>query len=180
MFYNGVMQVILNQEIKFNSPIFGVTIRFITFANWMGKYKKIKAIFLLSVFSLITLQNAIPHIHHSHQDFDVLDLNHSELHGHDHHDHVEENCFSIDSFTFLHQLVEGHAHNSHSHEITQLNTTDSRIINISVFDVAINTTIAFWPDKLSTKVWSTYIYGEPLSPHSSGLTLRGPPFSSLS
>tara|TARA_R110000823_G_scaffold295431_4_gene414791 strand:+ start:4821 stop:5252 length:432 start_codon:yes stop_codon:yes gene_type:complete len=143
----------------------------------MGGFFKLKALFLLSVVSLITLQNAVPHIHHSHNELEEIVLASSEDHD---HSHLEEKNTSVHELTFLHQLIEDHSHSSHSHEITQLNTTDSRIINISVFDVAINTTIAFWPDKLSSKVWSTYIYGEPLSPHSSGLTLRGPPFSSLS
>uniref|UniRef100_UPI0040486191 hypothetical protein n=1 Tax=Roseivirga sp. TaxID=1964215 RepID=UPI0040486191 len=146
----------------------------------MRRYLKLKALFLLSVVSLITLQNAVPHIHHSHDDLDTVVRASSEHHEHHDDDHLEEKNISVHELTFLHQLIENHSHSSHSHELAQLNGADTRHINVAVFYIDAISSIEIWPEKLATQVWAGHKDGRTLSPHSSGLTLRGPPFLFIS
>jgi len=142
----------------------------------MRRYLKLKALFLLSVISLITFQNTVPHIHHSHDDFDKVVRASSEQHEHHDDDHVEEKNTSVHEVRFLHQLIENHSHSSHSHELAQLNGADTRNINVAVFYIEAISSIEIWPEKLATQVRTGYKDGKTLSPHSSGLTVRGPPF----
>lgn len=138
----------------------------------MGKWLKFKALFLLSVISLIILQNALPHLHHSHDTFNEIILASSGQHD---HDHLDEGTMAVHEVSFLHQLVDSHTHSSPSHEITKLSSTDTRLINISVFLIFV-ISLMIRPEKLDSQVWSFFQDGIILSPHSSGLTLRGPPF----
>lgn len=81
--------------------------------NW---HHQIKALFFLSIISMLMLHNALPHVHHQHDTPAVADHHGDHHHGHDHHDSDEQSA-EDDGKGFLHQFLLGnHVHTFHAHE----------------------------------------------------------------
>ncbi len=90
----------------------------------MQKYRKISALFLLSIFSMFMLHQFLPHEHHQH-DGSTTSLekakhhhhHHNQEHGHHHHSQGKNNDLSTVLFGFL---LEIHTHTSHSNGFLEI------------------------------------------------------------
>ncbi|PCH72296.1 MAG: hypothetical protein COB98_11930 [Flavobacteriaceae bacterium] len=95
----------------------------------MKKTIQIKAWFFTSVIVLMTLLNALPHLHHHHQE--VLHDN-SEVHPYlgdnEHHHHAPEKPTEAAIDFSLNFLLENHLHAVHSHEFIQLVKRNTRFV----------------------------------------------------
>ncbi|MTI33024.1 hypothetical protein [Xanthovirga aplysinae] len=86
---------------------------------------QIKAIFFLSIFSLIMLHNALANLHHLTEDSSALNEHMEESHNDHHHDHShshspkKEQKQESDS-NFFRILLENHSHTNHSHAFFEL------------------------------------------------------------
>jgi len=94
----------------------------------MKKMVQVKAWFFLSVIIFMTLINALPHLHHNHQE---AARDNSETHHHhgdaDHHHPSPEKSPEV-SFDFsLDFLLQNHLHAVHSHEFVQFVKRNTRI-----------------------------------------------------
>lgn len=80
----------------------------------MKLHRQIKALLFLTIMSLFTAHNVLPHAHH-------LTTSHAEDHehtDHHHHGHSHENgqqSSGENSGNFLTLLLESHAHSAHTH-----------------------------------------------------------------
>jgi len=95
----------------------------------MKKMVQVKAWFFLSVIIFMTLINALPHLHHNHQE---AARDNSETHHHhsdaDHHHPSPEKSPEV-SFDFsLDFLLQNHLHAVHSHEFVQLVKRNTRFV----------------------------------------------------
>jgi len=146
----------------------------------MKKSNLLKAWFFLSVFILMTLINALPHLHHLHQE-----VNHdtTEVHHHhdaaDHHHHEEEpqekeSTLGI-SFDFL---LQNHVHAIHSHEFIQLvKRTSQNILKKQVkvadhFLVFKSQIVRRIKEPVNLVLYNYIFYEAPLI---GAIPLRGPP-----
>ena len=88
---------------------------FITFDASMKRYIQIKSIFLLVVFSIITIHNTLPHFHHAHDISENVISEEIDSHAHDgghHHHHDNEKQSDHEDGDFLFSLLL----NSHAHD----------------------------------------------------------------
>jgi len=93
----------------------------------MNLCQRIKAYFLLSIISLIILQNTLPHIHHIHGDHSAeVPHHHTNTSSHTHRDNHDHTVFSnvhhehhTSKLDFLSILLENHSHIHHSLELIQ-------------------------------------------------------------
>jgi len=95
----------------------------------MKKRVQLKAWFFISVIVFMTLINALPHLHHNHQE---AARDSSEIHHHhddaDHHHPSPEKPTEV-SFDFsLDFLLQNHLHAVHSHEFIQLVKHNTRLV----------------------------------------------------
>ena len=140
----------------------------------MIKYKKITAIFLLSVFSMLLLHQIIPHSHHQHE---VEHHRHDVAHNHKdhHHEHPEKNILKKGFFDWF---LDMHVHTSSATDVLLLEqvtvkkiTTEKEQVKVLITDNTNLTSLEIvaasfkWyhtPDKVSKE-------------HSRYLSLRAPP-----
>ncbi len=143
----------------------------------MQKPNKISAFFFLGLFSLMMLHQALPHLHHQHEDShshsDVVDYN--EHHHHD--DGSKENEES--PYGFFGFLMDMHVHSTVSSDIVVLKRNTVEQQTVADKDVANNTfdTQRIFLIDHGQNVSPT-IYHPPntyFNPYLSCLDLRGPP-----
>jgi len=82
----------------------------------MQRYNHIKALFFLSIFSLLLLHQVVPHLHHQHEvEHTHKAVTHGDNHNHDHHHDTPEN----DNLQkgFLDFFLDLHTHLAVSNEI---------------------------------------------------------------
>jgi len=146
----------------------------------MKKINQLKAWFFLSVFILMTLLNALPHLHHVHQE-----VNHdvTEVHHHhndtDHHHPVENKKEKETTLSFsLDFLLQNHLHATHSHEFVQLVKRTSQNVlkkQVKVVDhfLIFKTQIVRRIKEPVNLVFYNYLFYD--TPLISAISLRGPP-----
>ncbi len=145
----------------------------------MQKANKISAFFFLGLFSLMMLHQALPHLHHQHEDspsHSHSDVAHSGEHHH-HDDGPKEKQQS--PFGFFGFLMDMHVHSSVSSDIAVLKrstveqqTVVDKDVSNSTFDIQ----KLFLIDNGQNE--SPPIYHPPntyFNPYLSCLDLRGPP-----
>lgn len=99
----------------------------------MFKKSQIPALFLLGVFLILLVHNAVPHVHHSHESTGKISLvadhdDHSHNHEHhsnehNHHSHKNESK-SQDQHNLLSFLINSHSDFFHIHEFIQFTKRD--------------------------------------------------------
>ena len=145
----------------------------------MKKTNQIKAWFFIGVIFLMTLLNALPHLHHVHQE-----ITHDTSEDHHHHGDSEHHYpapekptevvldFSIDF------LLQNHLHAVHSHEFIQLVKRNTRFVIKkqmaiqNVFDTQISLDVRYVTSKVTLKNYLNSYYKTPLIVNA---PLRGPP-----
>lgn len=118
---------------------------------------------------MLMLHQAVPHVHHGHEDLHAVD----EQADHHHHDHEKE-PFS----NFLDFLIEGHAHSYHADDFDNFRQVVKQSIEVKVFPLfTFSESVEFAikkPDKSSQ--WIVYYPpGLKSISHLSSHSLRGPP-----
>ncbi len=98
----------------------------------MQKYIQIKSIFLLIVFSILTIHNTFPHIHHSHDISEgvasIENIRHTHDEGHDHHHKNQENSDEDSENFLLGLLLNSHSHNAEVNEDSEIQLSLNKII----------------------------------------------------
>jgi len=145
----------------------------------MQKYKNIKALFFLGVFSLLLLHQAMPHWHHQHGEHNHgHDVAHHHHHNQDHHHHHDKSEGDQSKKGFLDWFLELHTHTNTTTDVLVLEQTTGKkvtaekeslrtLLPVTVYPVfgEVAITIDEWyypPDNRQNKSFSS-------------LTLRGPP-----
>ncbi|MDT0642633.1 MAG: hypothetical protein ABGW97_01585 [Christiangramia sp.] len=137
---------------------------------------QIKALFLLSIFMLMSFHQVIPHAHHEHKEKKEEIAHHHSGEDHHHQDKNEEN----NSGDFLSYLLAIHSHTSTSSEILVLKE-HSENFRFQKTEIKKKTDQEFYNvdwvliDQESLKL---KIYQSPnhyFNPYLSLLSLRGPP-----
>lgn len=83
----------------------------------MRLLRKISAIICLGIIGALTLHDIVPHIHHSHIEFEE-GVNSNEHHHS--HNHDDQNTDSTEQDFLFPSLVDHHTHSFHTHEFTLL------------------------------------------------------------
>ncbi|PCI35791.1 MAG: hypothetical protein COB60_01395 [Flavobacteriaceae bacterium] len=95
----------------------------------MKKINQIKAWFFIGVIFLMTFLNAVPHLHHVHQE---VAHNNLEVHHHhgdsDHHHPAPKKPVQVALDFSIDFLLQNHLHAIHSHEFIQLVKRNTRIV----------------------------------------------------
>ena len=145
----------------------------------MQKHIHIKAIFFLSIFSMLIMHQAFPHLHHQHED--SHSHSHSDVaHSGEHHHHDDSSNENEDSpFGFFGFFLDMHVHSTISSDIVVLKRNTVEQQTIVEKEVAKSTfgiqRIFLVDDRQATK---PPIYHPPniyFNPSLSYLDLRGPP-----
>jgi hypothetical protein len=95
----------------------------------MKVIRKTAPLFFLSIFSLLTLHQVLPHVHHEHEGFEdtighIEDQHHEN--GHHHHGDEQDN----QDFDFLGFLLGNHVHNISTSDIqTVKNVVIQKVVN---------------------------------------------------
>ncbi|MDH5475250.1 MAG: hypothetical protein OEX22_06130 [Cyclobacteriaceae bacterium] len=101
----------------------------------MKLIRKTASLFFLSIFSLLTLHQVLPHVHHEHEGFEdtvghIEDQHHSHENGHHHHDDEENNN---QDFDFLGFLLGNHVHSISTSDIqTVKNVVTKKVVNKNI------------------------------------------------
>ena len=104
----------------------------------MKLIRKTAPLFFLSIFSLLTLHQVLPHVHHGHEGFEdtighIEDHHHDHENGHHHHGDEEDN----QDFDFLGFLLENHAHSISIDDMQTIkNAVTQKVVNKNI---ALNT-----------------------------------------
>lgn len=76
----------------------------------------------MGIIGAFTLHNVVPHIHHSHQEFEEVIDNNGHQHPHNHEGHHSDNQHSdtdsTEQFFLFPSLIDHHSHAFHTHEFT--------------------------------------------------------------
>jgi len=145
----------------------------------MKKSNQLKAWFFISIIVLMTLLNALPHLHHVHQE--IAHTTSEEHHHHgdsDHHHPAPEKPTKVAIDLSLDFILQNHLHAVHSHEFVPLVKRNTRIVLKkhfviqNVFDLQIGLNVQ------STILQKTYNYHQNSyykTPLIVNAPLRGPP-----
>ncbi|WP_196893748.1 hypothetical protein [Aureivirga marina] len=147
----------------------------------MNYPKKIKALLLLSIISIMILHNALPHIHHIHHKLVSSETSHNHSHdGHSHHHSSDEK--KQDSSAFQSKLpidLEGHAHSFHSYEDITLTKFKTEIAKVqkAVSEFGFVFTDGYYTIAEKLDLHRNFLYDEPFyeSYVFQNIALRAPP-----
>ena len=141
----------------------------------MQKYKHIKALFFLGIFSLLLLHQVVPHWHHQHEvKHTHKAVSHSGNHSH-HHDVPKKESSKKG---FLDLFLEMHVHSVVSNEV--IVTHESSVKQLKV-NKEVNTPLSVNPYSISAnydEAEKVTVYHPPnkyFNPYLSTLDSRGPP-----
>lgn len=147
----------------------------------MKLHRQIKALLFLTIISLFTAHNALPHAHHSSTSH-VEDHKHAEHHHHSHghsHDNVPQDPSENTGAFLLDVLLDTHAHSSHTHVYFTLADAVSKInkISVTLFDAEITSRKFLLPlnepDGQRRALYGNVYYDDPSLHY---CPLRAPPF----
>ncbi len=143
----------------------------------MQKRNKIAAFFFLGLFSLMTLHQAFPHLHHQHED----SHSHSDIaHTDEHHHHDDSSHEKEESpYGFFDFFLDMHVHSTVSNDIVVLRrnmveqqTIVDKKVAKSAFDIQ---QLFLVVDKQNSKPPIYHTPNKHFNPYLSYLDLRGPP-----
>lgn len=148
----------------------------------MKLHRRIKALLFLTIMSLFTAHNALPHAHHSStshvEDHEHIDHHHHHSHDHSHEKEPHDTSDNAENF-LLALLLDTHAHSSHTHVYLTLTEAVNKANKISVTLFMEETTSQKFllppkkPDKQRQNLFETIYYYNPSLHH---YPLRAPPF----
>ena len=148
----------------------------------MQKYIQIKSIFLLIVFSIITIHNTLPHIHHSHDNSEgvasIENIHHSHDESHDHHPKDQENSDEESENFLLGLLLNSHSHNSEVSEDSEILLNLNKIIigkNLPVITLTTNQQVPKIPTLSFKKKYFEYQQDYKQEHQLLNFPLRAPP-----
>lgn len=140
---------------------------------------QIKAWFFIGVIFLMTLLNALPHLHHIHPEVthDISADHHHHGDSEHHHPAPEKPTEVVLDFS-IDFLLQNHLHAVHSHEFIQLVKRNTRFVLKkqltikSLFDTQISLDVRHVTSKITLKNYLNSYYKTPLIVNA---PLRGPP-----
>ncbi|MBL4745811.1 MAG: hypothetical protein JKY08_05535 [Flavobacteriaceae bacterium] len=145
----------------------------------MKKTIQLKAWFFTSVIVLMTLLNALPHLHHDHQE---VTHDTSEVHHHhgdsEHHHPAPEKPTEVALDFSLNFLLDNHLHAVHTHDFLQLVKRNTRfvlkkqVLSTTLFVHQINVEEHCVKPLLTFENYLNSYYNTPLIVNA---PLRGPP-----
>lgn len=94
----------------------------------MQQYRKISALFFLSIFSVFMLHQILPHVHYDQEDTLAV---FEQVQDHHHHDDEKGEEDHIDNFPGI--LLDVHAHSEHSEDFDQLTHLSEQVVKQKIF-----------------------------------------------